>query len=130
MALAFQGVSRSQDQLAKQLHTRPLLGTPARNVQRLASHSIDVTHAESTFEQLQEWLASGIPIIAFIEAGELPYWRGKFFKHAVVIIGLEAQLIWLLDPDVDSTPIAVHADEFMLAWGGMDYLYAAVVVHH
>jgi hypothetical protein len=37
-------------------------------------------------------------------------------------------MVWLLDPDVDAAPIAVPVDEFMLAWSGMDYLYAVVSV--
>jgi ABC-type bacteriocin/lantibiotic exporter with double-glycine peptidase domain len=129
MVLAFHGISRSQDDLAKQLSIKPSLGAPARNIQQLASNEIAVTYEEGSLEHLRAWLMSGLPVIAFVQAGELLHWRGEFFQHAVVVIGLEESTVWLLDPDMDATPIATPVDEFMLAWGEMDYLYAAMITN-
>lgn len=128
MVLAFQGIFRSQDELARQLHLKPQLGTPTRNIQWLASPEIKVIYEEGTLDQVQTWLQSGIPIIAFIQAGELAHWRGEFFQHAVVIVGLDGEAVWLLDPDMDETPLALSVEEFMLAWLGMDYLYAVLAI--
>jgi hypothetical protein len=113
MVLAFQGLFRSQSTLARQL----------------ASREVAITYREGTLEQLQAWLTSGVPVIVFVQVEELAYWRRESFQHAVVVVQLEESTIWLLDPDWDSTPIAVPLDEFILAWDRMDYLYAAVVVH-
>jgi hypothetical protein len=128
MVFAFQDVYLSQDVLAKQLNVKPALGAPTRNIQRLASDKVAVTYEEGSRERLQAWLTSDLPIIAFVQAGEFAHWQGEFFQHAVVVAGFEESLVWLLDPDVDAAPIAVPVDEFMLAWSGMDYLYAVVSV--
>jgi ABC-type bacteriocin/lantibiotic exporter with double-glycine peptidase domain len=128
MVLAFQDISRSQAVLAKQLKMKPSLGIPTRNIQRLISDKVNVVYEEGTVARLQRWLDDGLPVIAFVQAGEFSHWRGEFFQHAVVVIAIEEATVWLLDPDKDATPIVVPTDEFMLAWSGMDYLYAAVSV--
>lgn len=129
MVLAYQGMARSQSTIARQLKTEATLGTPARNVQRLSSNKITVVHEAGSLEQIQRWLESNIPVITSVQAEELSYWEGESFQHAVVIVGLQEATIWLLDPELDATPVAVPIDEFMLAWDGMDYLYAAIVVN-
>lgn len=127
MVLAYQGISHSQDELARESNLKPGLGTPTRNIQRLASPEIKVVYEEGTLEQVQTWLGKGFPVIAFVQAGELSHWQGEFFQHAVVIVGLGNDMVWLLDPDMSSDPIAISTDELMLAWLGMDYLYAALL---
>jgi hypothetical protein len=129
MVLAFQGLFRSQSTLARQLRIKSSFGISARAIERLASREVAITYREGTLEQLQAWLTSGVPVIVFVQVEELAYWRRESFQHAVVVVQLEESTIWLLDPDWDSTPIAVPLDEFILAWDRMDYLYAAVVVH-
>ncbi len=127
MVLAYQDISYSQDELAKVLNLKPGLGTPTRNIQRLASPEIKAVYEEGTLEQVQTWLGMGIPVIAFVQAGELSHWRDEFFQHAVVIVGLEKDMVWLLDPDTNGNPIAIPTNELMLAWSGMDYLYAVLL---
>lgn len=127
MVLAYQGISHSQDELARESNLKPGLGTPTRNIQRLSSPEIKVVYEEGTLEQVQTWLGMGIPVIAFVQAGELSHWRDESFQHAVVIIGLEKDMVWLLDPDTNGNPIAIPTNELMLAWSGMDYLYAVLL---
>lgn len=127
MVLAYQGISHSQDELARESNLKPGLGTPTRNIQRLASPEIKVVYEEGTLEQVQTWLGMGIPVIAFVQAGELSHWQDESFQHAVVIIGLEKDMAWLLDPDTNGNPIAIPTNELMLAWSGMDYLYAVLL---
>ncbi len=126
MVLAHQQIIRSQADLATQLGVRASLGTPTRSVLGLASDQLRVVYGEGTEATLQKWLALSWPVIAFVQAGELSYWQGESFQHAVVVVGLEGNTVWLLDPDIDETVIAVDLDEFMLAWLGMDYLYAVI----
>jgi ABC-type bacteriocin/lantibiotic exporter with double-glycine peptidase domain len=128
MVLAFQDISRSQDALAKRLKMKPSLGIPTRNVRYLASDKINVVYEEGTLAHLKKWLDDDLPVIAFVQAGEFTHWRGEFFQHAVVVIAIKEATVWLFDPDKDEAPISVSADEFMLAWLGMDYLYAVVSV--
>jgi ABC-type bacteriocin/lantibiotic exporter with double-glycine peptidase domain len=83
-------------------------------------------YEEGTVARLKEGFEAAIPVIAFVQSSELSYWQGESFQHAVVIVGLEDHSIWLLDPDMDEKIIEVSVDEFLLAWLGMDYLYAAI----
>jgi len=126
MVLAYFDIIRSQEQLARQLQVRPALGAPAPNIRRLASQQLDVDYGEGTLEQIADWLARSIPVIVFVQAGELPRWREERFQHAVVIVGLTEDSIWLLDPEGDPQPEAVPVEAFLLAWSGMDYLHAVV----
>ena len=64
-----------------------------------------------------------------IQAGELSQWSGEYFQHAVVVIGHDAAQVWLLDPAAPPGSITVSVDEFLLAWGEMDYRYAALELH-
>ncbi len=126
MVLAYYGQARDQERLAAQLKVEPYLGAPARNVRRLASNTISVTFEEGTPEKLRQWLNAGVPVIAFIQAGELSHWRGEFFQHTVVIVDMDETMVWMLDPESTPEPVASSIDEFMLAWGELDYLYAAL----
>jgi ABC-type bacteriocin/lantibiotic exporter with double-glycine peptidase domain len=128
MVLAYQQIDRSQTDLATELKVRASLGTPTRSVLGLASEQLRVVYGEGIEATLQKWLALSLPVIVFVQAGELSYWQGELFQHAVVVVGLVGNTVWLLDPDMDEIAIAVDLDEFMLAWLGMDYLYA--VIYH
>ena len=72
------------------------------------------------------WLDRGVPVIAFIQAGELPHWRGECSYHALVIVGLEAGAVHLLDPAADAEVITVPRGDFLLAWDERAYTYAVV----
>ena len=126
MVLAYQQIDRSQNKLAQQLQLRPAFGAPTRSVLRLVLDKLQVTYGEGALPSIQKWLDASVPVIAFIQAGELSYWQGEFFQHAVVIVGMDTDYIWLLDPDQDDQPLQVSVAEFMLAWVDIDYLYAAI----
>jgi ABC-type bacteriocin/lantibiotic exporter with double-glycine peptidase domain len=127
MVLAYWGDFQPQEQLAKQLELRPYLGTPVRNIHRLASIRLRTVVDQGDLLTLQKWLDHDVPVIAFIQAGELPHWRGEYFQHAVVIVAMNGQSVWMLDPDMGEEPVVVGIDDFMLAWGGLDYLYALLI---
>jgi len=75
-------------------------------------------------EDLAAWLDQGLPALAFVQADQLPYWGGQQFQHAVVVVGLDTQAVYLLDPAADAAPIRVLRGDFMLAWDEMDCVYA------
>jgi len=60
------------------------------------------------------------------KAGDLPHWAGHQFQHAVMMVGIEAQTIYLLDLALDSGPTAVAEAAFRLAWSWLDYIYATL----
>ena len=126
MVLHYLGIVSDQVKLAQQLWVRPDIGVPASHIKRLATDTIAVTYDVGEWEVIQTWLAQRTPVIAMIQAGELPYWRGEFFQHAIVVIGCDETQVWLLDPATSPDAIIVSIDEFLLAWGEMDYRYAVM----
>jgi hypothetical protein len=126
MALAYLGVSRSQEELARKLKVRLPLGAPASNITRLRSASLDVAYTDGALEDVAAWLTKGMPVIAFVQAGELPHWRGYIFQHAVIVAGLDEQTIYLFDPATETAPVSTPVAEFLLAWEEMDCLYAVL----
>lgn len=126
MALAFQGIPESEENIAGRLKVKPGLGAPARNICFLASEKIEVIYGEGILTDLQNQLHLEIPIIVFVQTGELSYWRGESFQHAIVVVGIEGDFIWLLDPAYTESVVKLSVHEFILAWLEMDYLYAVV----
>jgi hypothetical protein len=126
MVLTFQGISESEDIIAGRLKVKPGLGVPTRNIRLLASEKIEVIYNEGTLTDLQSQLDAKIPVIGFVQMGELSYWRGESFQHAVVIIGIEGDFILVLDPAYTADIVKVTVHEFLLAWLEMDYLYTVV----
>ena len=128
MVLAYQGLTFTQEYLAQLLAIKPRLGTPTFQVKRLTTLAVKVIYEEGDLETVRDWGKQNHPVIAFVQAGELSHWSGEWFQHAVVVIGVELDAIWLLDPDMSAEPVSVTADEFLLAWMEMDYLYAVLIV--
>lgn len=127
MALTHLGVFRSQTDLARLMGTQRNVGTPAFNVVRLASEQLDVRyHASGSLEDVVAWLDRGVPVIAFVQAGELPHWHGERSYHALVIVGLDAGAVHLLDPAMDADVITVPTGDFLLAWDERACTYAVV----
>jgi hypothetical protein len=48
--------------------------------------------------------------------------------HAVVLVGLIGEQVYLLDPAVDQTPVIISSADLLLAWSYFDYTYAVVTV--
>jgi predicted double-glycine peptidase len=93
----------------------------------LRSDALDVTLNSGTLGDLQLHLAQGYPPIVFVQAGELPHWRGRVSQHAVVVVHVDENAVYVLDPAADPNPIAVPLGDFLLAWSEMEYLYALIV---
>jgi len=85
MVLAHLGIVRSQKDLARLLETERGVGTPAFNIARLVSDELDVVYTSGSLEDVAAWLESSVPVIAFVQAGELPHWRGERSHHALVV---------------------------------------------
>jgi ABC-type bacteriocin/lantibiotic exporter with double-glycine peptidase domain len=126
MVLAYLGISRSQESLGKTLALNPPFGTRHSHIQKLASSNIKVTYEAGTLAELHHWLDQDVPVIVFVQAGDLPHWSGHHFQHAVVVVGIEDQTVSLMDPALDTGPTATDIEAFLLAWSAMDYYYAAL----
>ena len=59
--------------------------------------------------------------MALVRTGFLDYWTEDVY-HAVVVVGMDASLVYLNDPWFDVAPQAVPRDTFLAAWVVMDCL--------
>lgn len=118
MVLAFWGIDQNQRKLAAQMQTIADGGTPVSRVNRLASHSLKVDHRSGEINDLQSAIQRGIPPIALVLTGELPYWDVST-AHAVVVVGYDDSAVWVNDPGQIDHPIRISEGDFQLAWDEM-----------
>jgi ABC-type bacteriocin/lantibiotic exporter with double-glycine peptidase domain len=126
MVLAYWGIPQAQEAIAKQLGVRLPIGVPAPQIQRLASRLLTVVYAMGALDTLNKNIQAGIPVIVFLQAGELPHWFGHRFQHAILVVGIDKRSVHILDPAVDEQVIIVPQGDFMLAWDEMDNAYATI----
>lgn len=126
MVLTYLGISRSQEALAKTMNTTLNVGTPRSNIKNLTSRRLAVIYDEGNMADIHTWLDRELPVIVFVQAKELPVWRGQDFKHAVVVVGLDDEMIYLMDPALENGPTPTPIDDFQLAWDEMDNYYATL----
>jgi ABC-type bacteriocin/lantibiotic exporter with double-glycine peptidase domain len=113
------------DQLLNLLQVR-WFGAPSSNIQALTRLNVRVIYTEGTLEKLHDDLLNDRPSIAFVAAHELPYWD-RHTQHAVVVVGLDDQYIYLNDPAFATSPIPVTHADFELAWLEQDRRYAILL---
>lgn len=101
------------------------IGAPFRNLRLLQSLRLSVTIANGDMTTLHAHLQNGRPLIVAVDTAQLPYWN-EATDHAVLVIGVDAQHVYLLDPDTAVAPQLVPLAEFELAWLEKDYLYAVM----
>jgi ABC-type bacteriocin/lantibiotic exporter with double-glycine peptidase domain len=101
------------------------IGTPFRRLQNLQALGLRINIDEGNLTKLQTYLEDGLPSIVAVNTGQLPYWE-DITNHAVVIIGIDEQYVYLNDPDTAESPQVVSLAEFELAWLEKDYLFAVI----
>ncbi|MBN1887197.1 MAG: C39 family peptidase [Thermoflexales bacterium] len=127
MVLAHLGIVASQDDLARQMGLRSHIGIPYSRIMRLQSPRLQVYYSvRGEMETLRSVLARGLPVILFVQAGELPHWRGQLSQHAIVVVGMGDREARVLDPAAPTSPVSVPLDDLMLAWDEMDNAYAVI----
>lgn len=132
MVLAYFRLSRSQKALARALGLTDNLGVPYSRLRQLTFPKISISIAEGTLDDVVQFIAQDIPVIAFINSGDLSYQRDdetstSVIQHAVVIVDVDEQGVHIMDPAIEHGPIIVPELEFMLAWSLMDYEYAVLI---
>lgn len=128
MVLAHQGVTLGEQELCDLLDMQ-LAGTKVWNVLLLEQHIADC-HVELdsvSFDRLQEMLAAGVPPIAFVVTRHLSYWQRDTI-HAIVVVGVTDDEIYVNDPTFPDAPHSVPRTEFAAAWSELDFLTAVVKV--
>jgi ABC-type bacteriocin/lantibiotic exporter with double-glycine peptidase domain len=88
--------------------------------------TVELAQGSDDLDLLDRYLDETLPIIAYVNTGELKsYWRYTTF-HAVVVVGLDDEFVYVNDPYFDDAPQAVPRGEFILAWLEQDYWYAVI----
>jgi ABC-type bacteriocin/lantibiotic exporter with double-glycine peptidase domain len=126
MIFAYLGMDYSQEVIGKKLGLNPPLGTSHSNIQKLTSFNVRIVYETGSLTTVRDWVNQGVPVIVFVQAGELPYWLGHHFQHAILVVGIDAQTVYVMDPALDTGPTRTDEESFMLAWSGMDYYYAVL----
>ncbi len=124
IVLAHLGHSIDEATLERLLETKPF-GTPVRNIQRVSTFGFSVSFASSSLVNLRAALAEGNPVIVFVMTGNMKYWRLNV-AHALVVVGIDDEKIYLNDPWFDKAPQVCSIDEFLAAWAEFDHLAAII----
>jgi ABC-type bacteriocin/lantibiotic exporter with double-glycine peptidase domain len=125
MILDYLGKPVAYDRLLDLLRIDPEIGTPASNIRNLATLGLDVLYAQGTLADILLCLESNHPCIAFVNTGELPYWN-ETTGHAVVVVGIDDNMIYLNDPAFTDAPKVISQGDFLLAWLEADEYYARI----
>lgn len=125
MVLAYLGQQPSYQQLYKVLKMKPGLGTAMSNIRQLEKLELSVVYQQGTLSLLQQYLVENKPCIVPVKTSELPYWTVDT-DHAVVVVGLDSQFVYLNDPFLPQAPIFVPRGDFELAWLERDEFFAVV----
>ena len=126
MVLAFFSISESQPTIAAQLGHIEGAGTPARNITRLEAFGVEVEGNEyGMLGDVRRAIDNASVPIVFLRTGELLYWD-RDTPHAVIVVGIEADTVFVNDPAFESAPIPVPTGDFQLAWDEFGCQWAAI----
>lgn len=97
-----------------------------RNLEPELGLTIELAQGNDNLDFFYDYLNQALPIIAYVNTGELrSYWNVETF-HAVVVVGLDDEVVYVNDPYFDDAPKEVERDEFILAWLEQDFWYVVV----
>lgn len=125
MVLKYLNAPMDYQRLFKALRTNEQTGTPFPNIQRLEKLGITVVFQQGTLFQLYKFLQNGWPVIRPVKTQELHHWEMDT-DHAVVVVGMDDQWVYINDPAFARAPIPVAHGDFDLAWLERDEYYAVL----
>ncbi len=126
MLLVHFDIPMTYQKLLNMLRIKRGLGTPSSNIRVLNKLGLMVIYESGTFPKLHEHLSNNRPCIAFVEAGEFPYWNERN-SHAIVVVGLDTQFVYINDPALAYGSIRIPHGDFDLAWLEHENFYATFV---
>ena len=77
-------------------------------------------------ETMEMYLDVGLPVIAYVDPAFLTSYWPESTNHAVVVIGIEDERIYLNDPFFQAAPQILSLNEFLPAWIEQKQLYAVI----
>lgn len=119
MVFACQGVSVEEGAVCDLLQTDEA-GTSLADLDVLLEQGFphcQVRIASSSLDSLRQSLQEGIPPIVIVNTAPLQsYWQRECV-HALVVVGIEDQVVIVNDPFFDDAPKRIPTTEFLAAWG-------------
>jgi ABC-type bacteriocin/lantibiotic exporter with double-glycine peptidase domain len=131
MVLGYMRFAYSYKRLIRLLRIQ-WFGAPSFNIRHLTKLGLTVIYKQGTLAELHHHLTQNRPPIVFAPTGhdiktrELPYWHLDT-DHALVVVGIDDQYIYLNDPDFDTAPMQVSLGDFDLAWFEHEERYAVLM---
>lgn len=126
MALNYIGHKVDYTRLVQLLRIRPGYGTPFPVIQSLGNSSIRVVYGQGNLQEIYHYLSQDKPCIVPVQTHELPYWNNVSVGHAVVVVGVDSENVFLNDPEFPTAPIQVTHGDFGLAWFEYGELFAVL----
>jgi ABC-type bacteriocin/lantibiotic exporter with double-glycine peptidase domain len=125
MVLGYLGQPVSQARLVRLFGTNEV-GTPFSRLRLLAQLKMKVeVRTDGILTDLRTALHEELPVIVAIHAGWLPD-TPVTSQHAVVVIGIADDGVYVLDPARDDHPILLSEHAFLAAWIEMDCVFAVL----
>ena len=119
MVLAYYGVEKTEEELAKICGTDSELGTSDESIKRAAEtlgFKAEIKN-NSTFDDIQSWLDKKVPVIVnWFTRGRIDYPDSEVPDgHLSVVVGLDDEYIYLQDPEIGNLR-KIARDDFMKVW--------------
>ena len=127
MILRYIGKSIAYNRLVSLLQVKRGLGARSSNIHFLKRLDVTVLYTQGSLDSIRAHLQNGNPCIAFVLTGELPYWSYSV-QHALVVVGMDEEKVWIHDPEFEQAPIAISIGDFDLAWLEMDMMFAVIAL--
>ena len=124
MALDYLQVRVDYQRLVRLLRIRAY-GAAFSNLRHLESIGLRIEIGRGDLEMLRSAIEMGLPVIVALDTAYLAYWAEKT-DHAVVVAGVDADIVIVHDPDLPDGPQLVPAVQFESAWLEHDYRYAVI----
>lgn len=118
IVLGYFGVQKEEQELAN-LSGKTDLGTTDSSLKSAVESlgfKVDIKN-ESSFEEIQEWLDKGVPVIVnWFSRGRSDYSDAEVaVGHYSVVTGLDEMNIYLQDPEIGKVR-TIKRDDFMRVW--------------
>ncbi len=119
IVLDYYGIKKEEKELAQMCGTRADLGTDDQGLKKAAEalgFKVEIKN-ESSFEEIEEWLEKGVPVIVdWFTRGRTDYSDEDVPDgHYSVVCGLDDDNIYLQDPEIGKIR-KLDKEDFMTVW--------------
>jgi ABC-type bacteriocin/lantibiotic exporter with double-glycine peptidase domain len=127
MVLDYFDIPINYQRLLRLLRVKQPEGTPFYNIQEISKQGISVIDGHGTLPELYNHLCDGHPCIVSVQTEELPHWQHQRSQHALLVVGMDEDHVYVNDPEFPQAPIRVPTGDFLLAWMEQEERYAVLI---